>query len=312
MSDAQRANDEAERRAAEVRAELDATVSRAKQAFLHHLGQAQARLRHVEARLQLWEDRRAQLAGLEGDPRGAFHLGNAKLLVRMWQALRRTLEIEVAAHQANLDAMGEGDVPDYLALRSPDDDPAYHESRRRIDHALAAFLWRVNAEGIDAVLRAAGTGHAIEPLDDAEAALHEARAQDLRAAASQDPALAGMLGMLGGELAEAAELLMWAAGAFKRIDQLDGAGRRALIGASEWAKLNGKITLLRQLRARTAAWPALARWFPAPDPVALPFPEASEFQDAAPAAPRGPDRVQLPPASGRASSLRLDGRKGLR
>lgn len=308
MSEAQRASDEAERRkAAEARAELDATVSRAKLAFQHHLQQAHERLRHVEARLRLWEDRRVQLAGLEDDPRGSFHYVNARLLVRMFQALRRTLEIEVAAHQANLDAMGEGDVPDYLALRSPDDDPAYHESRRRIDHALATFLWRVNGEGIDALLRAAGAGQAIEPLDDAEAALRTARAVEIQAAAAEDPALARLVGALGSELAELLTLLTWASGALKRYEQLDGAGRRALVGASEWAKLNGKIGLLRQLHARTAPWPALGRWFPAPDPVALPYPEAAEWVDPQPAAPKGPDRLQVPPAPGRASSLRLDG-----
>ena len=310
MVDALRPSDDADhRKAAEIRAELEATVSRAKQAFEHHLEQAHARLRHVEGRLRLWEDRRVQLSGLEDDPRGSFHFVNARLLVRLYQALRRTLEIEVAAHRANLDAVGVDEVPDFLALRSPDDDPAYHESRRRLDHTLAMFLWRVNGEGVDAVLRAADQGEAIDPLDDAEAALRAARALELRAVAAEDPALARLLGQLGAELAETLVLMTWATGALKRYEQLDGAGRRALLGASEWAKLNGKLAMLRQLHARTAPWPALGRWFPAPDPVALPFPDASEWADAAAAAPKGPDKLRVPPASGRASSLRLDRRR---
>ncbi len=314
MSDPQRpASDEADRRkAAEVRAELDATVTRATQAFHHHVKQACDRLLYVESRLQLWEDRRVQLAGLENDQRGNFHYVNARLLVRLYTAMRRMLAIEVAAHQANLDAVGTDDVPDYLALRSPDDDPAYHESRRRIDHTLAMFLWRVNGEGIDAVLRASGQGQAIEEQDDAEAALRVARAEEIRIEMAADPALARLVGALGSELAETLALMTWATGAFKRYEQLDGAARRTLIGATEWAKLNGKIGLLRQLHARTAPFPIVGRWFHPPDPVALPFPEASEFAGASAAPAKGPDRSQVPPAAGRASVLRLDARPARR
>lgn len=310
MSDPQRpATDDADRRkAAEVRAELDATVARAKQAFQHHVKQARERLAYAEGRLRLWEDRRQQLAGLEGDQRGAFHLQNAKLLVRMYEAMRRMLEVEAAAHQANLDVVGTDDVPDYLALRSPDDDPAYHESRRRIDHYLALFLWRVNAEGIDAALRAAGAGQALDPFDDADAALHAARAADVRAAMAADPELGRLVAFLGTELAEAQALMTWSTGALKRYESLDGAARRSLIGSSEWARLNGKLALLRDLHARTAAWPVLGRWFPAPDPAALPYPEASEFGTAAaPSKPAGPDTA-IPPSQGRASALKLDAR----
>lgn len=264
--------------------------------------QARDRLTYVDGRLRLWDDRRAQLAGLEDDPRGRFHLINARQLVRMFGALRRVLTIEVASHQANLDAIGPDGFPDPLALKSPDDDPGYHAARREVDHALATFLWRMQGEGIDLVLRAAGVGQAIEPLDDTEAAAREARAAELRDEMAEDETLASVVTSLATDLADTVALLGWGTEAFKKIERLEGGARRALLGAGEWARLGRKVALLERLHDRTMAFPALVKWFRAADPVTLPYPDATEWAPAATAA----DQVQLG-QRGKASSLRLDG-----
>lgn len=256
------------RKAADVRAELDATVVRATQAFMRQLGQARERLSHVTSRQRLWERRAGELAPLADDPRGAFHAQNARILGRLYGALRRQLEIEAAAHQANLAVAGSDGMPDPQALRAPDDDPNHAQARRQADYFLGIFLWRADGEGVDAALRATGRPGAIAPLDADEATLLATRAEALRAAAEADPALGEHLAGLAAALAETAQLLDWAGSALKR---------REATGEAEWGRLAAKLAVLRTLHAGARPWPVLAALFQEPDSAALPFgePEAA-------------------------------------
>ena len=226
-------------------------MARASQVFLRQLGQARERLAHVSARQRMWEARAAE-------PVADFHRQNARILARFYGAQRRQLEIEAQAAQANLAVAGSDGLPDAAALRVPDDDPAYCLARRQADFFLAVFLWRADGEGIDAALRATGRAGAIQPLDADEAAALAARADGLRAAAAADPELGRHLGWLAGELVEAEALLGWAQGALKRLDGAE----------ADWAQLAEKLAVLRSLRAKAAAWPALAGLFKEPDPAA--------------------------------------------
>lgn len=240
------------RKATEIRQALDLTVTRASQTFMRHLAQARERLSHVAARQRLWEARAAE-------PVPEFQRQNARILARFYGAQRRQLEIEAQAAQANLAVAGADGLPDAAALRVPEDDPAYQLARRQADFFLAVFLWRAEGEGIDAALRATGRAGAIQAQDPAEVAALAARAEGLRTAAAADPELARHLAWLAGELVEAEALLGWAQGKLKALDGFE----------ADWEQLAEKLAVLRSLRSKSAAWPALAALFQEPDPVAL-------------------------------------------
>jgi hypothetical protein len=286
---------ELRRQVAEGRKQFEELVKQVKARCLQLTARARERVAYAAEQERIWRERLGMLAPYADHPEGKLHHANAHWAVQLYAAMQKMLAEEIAVHQANAEVANKA-VPAAGAppFRNPDDVPAFLEAHARMDAAAAAFLWRANEAGIDAVLRATNGAPTREPLDAAEGIRRATTAQALREDAADDLAFGRLLEELGRELAAACALVTWGERAY---DQ-------GLSDDPRWQQLDGVVALLDGVYARVATYPRLARLFPKPERAVLPFDRATAARDRAVIA-KGPEKLEL--KQGRASALKLDG-----
>lgn len=295
---------ETRRQVEAARSEFDAQLAKAKTRFARNVSQVRDCIAHAQDQLRIWDGQLAQLTPYRGHPQGRLHYESATLLVEMYTAMKRFLEMELPVHQQNLElAQKATPASGAIPFRAVDQEPAYLEQRLRMDTALLGFLWRMSGDGVDAVLRATGMGMARDPIDAAEDQLRAERAGAIADDARHDLALGRLIAEMGQELAAVRELVAWTDRTMMGFARLDVYAREDVVADSHWKRMDDAVNLFKKFHARVAVYPGLARLFPKPEAVDLPFTEVAEAK-AAGAAPKGPERLAF--TKGRASSLRLD------
>lgn len=268
--------DAARQQIAAARQEFERLLSLKKIALQQQATQARVRLAHATSESNLWEDRRAQVLPHAGHPVVKPHYEKVRLLAALYGAMKRMLALELEVYRHNLElAQAATPAGGAIPFRDPLEELAWVEQKLRMDAALAVFLWQNAEEGIDAALRASQAGVATPALEPAVEASRAARARELAETAARDPALQKLLHALGNELAAARPLVSWARGAFEGFEQLGPEARRRFFQDPSWNELDAVATLLAKLHARAAALPLLARLFPKPESVDLPFTRSS-------------------------------------
>jgi hypothetical protein len=272
--------EEARAKLEEAVAYVGKQVSKAKKQFAYNIKLAQDRLAYANKEVEGAKEMRSKLEPHRADPEGAHHYNNSELLVRVYSATKRMMELEVGIHKHNLavvedlEKKGE-EAPDTitgeLPLRYPDQDPDYLEARVFLDVHLAMFHVLSHLEGVDLLLRVTSDQKAIEPQSEEEEAQRQAGADALKAAMKDNRELAVLVTQLGNDLAEALALLEWGKATLATIPQLPGPAKKAALEDTDWQKLNGKVVFLGELPAKAQKFPELAGLFPAEEVEPLPY-----------------------------------------
>lgn len=153
---------------------------------------------------------------------------------------------------------------------SVEDDLLYLLARAEVNLYLGLHHWLRSLDGIDAVLRATDEGTAITAATPEEESARARLADRFRQAMAGDEAVERELRALGPALREAWAFFEWGAQLLKKQGDWPVEARRNALADPDWQRLNGKTQLLVQLTHKMAQLPALAPFFPIPEPPVVP------------------------------------------
>jgi hypothetical protein len=265
--------EEAERKLAQMKADLERQLGKARRQWGYNVQLAEQRLAHATKELDRLEALRAELAPYKDTAGGQPHYQRVRLLYHVYAAVRELMLTQLQANRYNLGLLQAESLSPELAFRIPDEEPAYLLARSRLDLATALFHWMVNLDGIDMVLRATGARPAVTAKRLRGDAEHAKRGEALKAAMAADRPLAIHVSKLGTELQDALALIEWAKTNLQKAPQMPAAGQRAMFADADWAKLNGAATYLAGVAEQARQFSALAPHFAQPEAAQLPYAE---------------------------------------
>jgi hypothetical protein len=263
--------EEAKQKLAELQAQLEKQVAKAKQVFGQNVKLADERHKYASEKLAEIEELRDQLKAHEDSEEGKFHLLNTELLVRVFGAMKTMMEIEKSAALANIAIVESEQVLQEPTYAVPAKNALFLEARSILDYHLGQFMWLSNLDGIDLLLRAAVNQPAIGNFDADETAQREAEVQALKQAMAADRNLAMFVGQFGSELQEAHSLLQWGASSLTTVKKLAPEAKKGYLEDNDWAKLNAKVVLLCEVAEKAQPFAALAKFFPLPEATPVPY-----------------------------------------
>lgn len=288
--------------------ELEGVVNGAKQRFNTLLKSSRDQLAYAKEQYARWDAERKTLAAFKDDlskPENNTYV-SVDLLCMSYEALRKMMELEIEAWEANLATTNRGDTTGY---KVPQESVSYLEQQCRFDLAISRYLVRYNITGIDTVLRATQNGQAVTPQSDAQKAERQAAADALAKAASLSKVVQPMLDQFGQDLAAVRALNKWGMGAFGEWDKMDANARKTLLEHVGWQRMQALRPFLQQLHERSANAPPLQKVFVAWKQEKLPFRIIGPVVEAPAAAPKkaGTDVLDVGGAksAGKGSSLKL-------
>lgn len=282
--------EEAAKQLAEAQAGLARTVQKGKKQFAYAVKLAQDRLSYAKLELAVVEEKWKSLLPFQEHPEGAYHATNMELLRHGYASMKRMAEILLAANQHNLAIVEADPMPTNPAYRVPEQELEYLEARGYMLVSFGMFSWIQLAEGVDAVLRAAGHPGTLQCATPEDEAARQAAGDRIQQAAAGDRNLAITLGQWGTELSEGFRLLEWGRALLGRLGELSPEEKRTALEAADWAKLNARVAFLNGLPGKAKPYAALAGVFADLPDYPLPY-DAIEAQEGPEAAP-GTDRLQ--------------------
>lgn len=268
--DSKEAMQEAQKQLEELKGQLTQATKLAQDSIAPALKVARERLQEAEGQLQATSALREQLEPHKANPSAAEHYERMRLLEQMYAQMKAYAHAEIQVWEKNLAQLASvpvnGTVEDFTSPAEPElclpaADPNYLLHRTLLDVALLAYHWHRNRVAIDAILRAAGKEtRAFEPDAETEATL-AGKVNELRQLAASDMELAMLLGSLAASFEETFALLDWGQSSAKTLAQLPAAARKSSLEDPDWAKLNGGLTHLLDVRNRVAKKPSLVALF---------------------------------------------------
>jgi hypothetical protein len=264
------AMEEAQKKLAELKDQLNQATKAAHESIAPALKVARERHQEAEMELKTARELREQLEPHKADLVLGEHHERMRLLEVMYAQMKVYAQAEIQVWERNLAQLAlvplNGQVEDYTSPPEPElclpvADPNYLLHRTLLDVALLAYHWHRNRAAIEVVLRAAEKETSVyQPAADH----HEAFAgqvAEVKQAAAADRDLAVLTGSLASTFEETYALLDWGQSRANTLAQLPPAARKTSLDDPDWAKLNGGLTHLLDVKNRVAAHPRLAALF---------------------------------------------------